>query len=512
MQGRDYRAARGLASALMVACAAVAGLPSSATAQQVQGSATTPVMSFFVRGVDTAADAYGNYLVVGGQGTLNAMCINAAGVPVSGVIPLNAAATGYASFPRVAYAQNLNNGLGGFMVVWGETPAGNPDTFRQLVARPVSCWGAVGPAQVVAGSVWWEPGNVAIKYSSTSRRFLVAWQNFPERQIRATVISLAGAPIAGEVQLSPGQARDPSVAWDWTTDHFGVSFSGETYSALTIVPAANPALFSRNTFNTSSAILTTMTDIAFNPFTRRYLMTWFEISGGSFAKVAEFNNTGNLLSAGVASTRLGSYDALAMAMNHVTGTFLMVGVDRASDTPLGLELNIRGFPFNGENTLSGTRPSYYPRVSATPVNRTWNVAFSGPTFSALSSLIATSFASNGGPGGSFDAPVPGPLPAPGPPPPPPPPPLPGVCPGAAPVPGWVCVSGNWVPPDHPLAGGGGVAPAPLPQPPPTSCTTIQPGPDWSCVNGNWLPITMACPTIRPGPNWRCVNGNWLPPQ
>jgi hypothetical protein len=33
-------------------------------------------------------------------------------------------------------------------------------------------------------------------------------------------------------------------------------------------------------------------------------------------------------------------------------------------------------------------------------------------------------------------------------------------------------------------------PVPLPPPPapvPSSCTTIQPGPTWVCVNGNWLP-------------------------
>ena len=48
-----------------------------------------------------------------------------------------------------------------------------------------------------------------------------------------------------------------------------------------------------------------------------------------------------------------------------------------------------------------------------------------------------------------------------------------ACLGGAPVAGWVCVNGGWLPPDHPLAGG--CAPAPAPAPAPSSCTTPQPG-------------------------------------
>jgi hypothetical protein len=509
----------------------------NALAQQVEGSATTPLMSFFVRGVDTAGDSSGNYLVVGGQGVLNAMCVNAQGVPISGVIPINAAPTGYASFPRVAFAQTMNNGMGGFMVVWGETPPGNPDTLRQLFARTVSCSGAVGTPRLVSGSVWWEPGNLSIAYSSTSMRFLVAWQDFPARVIKANVLDLTGAPLGGEVQLSAGQARDPGATWNWLTDQFGVSFSGETYSAFVTVPATNVALFTRNSFNVSNAILTTMTDVNFNPFTQRYVMAWFEISAGSLAKVAEFDAAGNLLTVGVASTRLGSYDALSLALNYVSGTFLLGGVDRSADTPLGLELNVRGFPFNGENTLSVTRPSYYTRVSSSAIAKSWNVAFSGPNFGAISSLVATSFASLGGPTGSFDAP---PAPPPSPTPTPTPTQSPSACPGTAPVPGWVCVSGNWLPPDHPLAIGASSpaptptpTPAPAPTPAPGTCPGTAPVAGWLCVSGNWLPPDhplavgatptptptptpapppTSCTTIQPGPTWRCVNGNWLPPQ
>jgi hypothetical protein len=105
-----------------------------------------------------------------------------------------------------------------------------------------------------------------------------------------------------------------------------------------------------------------------------------------------------------------------------------------------------------------------------------------------------------------------------------------------PVPGWVCVDGGWVPPDHPLALGG--AP-PLPPPPgdATDCLTRQPVANWLCVKGNWVPPDhplaianppvspspplapappvvgpVGCSTVRPAATWVCVDGGWVPPD
>jgi hypothetical protein len=463
-------------------------------AQQVQGGPTSAIIGGFVRGVDTAGNSNGNHLLVGGQGVITGVCVNAHGVPITGGIPINVTPTGYASFPRVTFSEHLFAGAGGFMVVWAETPPGNPDAMRQLFARPVSCTGAIGPAQFIYPAVWWEPGNLSIAYSSTSRRFLVAWQT-PEHTVAAATLSLQGNPASVAIPISAGMGRDPAVAWNPSTNQFGVSYSGETFSALAIVPAPNPEAFRRNTFNVSGGILTTMTDLAYNSATGHFVMAWFEISSGAFAKIAVFDGGGNLLGSGVASTRMGSYDALSMALNTITGTFLLAGVNRANDTTLGIELNQVGYPFNGENTLSGTGASRYTRVSASRLGGIFSVVFSGPNFSALSSLIATSYSSGGGPWASWGAGQPSPLPS------------PGSCTTIQPGPDWVCVNGNWLPP-----GSGGTPPPPPPPPPPPACPTVQPGPGWVCVNGNWLPPDMACPTIQPGPNWRCVNGNWLPPQ
>ncbi|HEX7088123.1 MAG TPA: PQQ-dependent sugar dehydrogenase [Vicinamibacterales bacterium] len=129
-----------------------------------------------------------------------------------------------------------------------------------------------------------------------------------------------------------------------------------------------------------------------------------------------------------------------------------------------------------------------------------------------------------------------------------------TCTTSAPAAGWVCVSGSWVPPDHPLAGsagggggtggtgggtnggtggtgGGGVV----------TCTTPAPGAGWVCVGGSWVPPdhplavsgggtgdtgggtgggtggtdgggAVTCTTPAPGAGWVCASGSWVPPD
>ncbi len=219
------------------------------------------------------------------------------------------------------------------MIAWAEAPydpAGN--VMRALFTRWVSCSGAMGPPQVVSWSTWWEPGNIALAHSPTSQNFLVVWQT-PAHTIPASLVDLNGAPWGPTVALSTSLGRDPSATWNPNTNLYGVAYSGETYSAFALVPPWNAAAFGRNTFNATAA-LTTMTDLVYNPFTKLYVMTWFEILSGSaaHARVAELDANGNIVTSGVASARLGSYDALSLALNPGTGTFLLVGVDRTVDT------------------------------------------------------------------------------------------------------------------------------------------------------------------------------------
>jgi phosphatidylserine/phosphatidylglycerophosphate/cardiolipin synthase-like enzyme len=88
------------------------------------------------------------------------------------------------------------------------------------------------------------------------------------------------------------------------------------------------------------------------------------------------------------------------------------------------------------------------------------------------------------------------------------------CTLSSPLPGWLCVNGDWVPPAGSLASAVGAG----------GCTTPSPGAGWVCVNGGWLPpasstpaptpapSSSGCTTVQPVPTWLCINGNWLPPD
>ena len=271
----DMRILAGRAVARLLAVLfTVAGLSGTASAQQIQAGATSEILGIFARGVDSAFDPNTRtYLVVGGAGTLYGICINEAGTPVSGAILINS--DFYGAFPRVRY------GAGGFLVVWGEE-VGAPS---QIHSRTVNCSGAVGPEQVISGphTAWLESGP-AIAYSSTSQRFFVAWKGFPpDSRVKGTMVDLNGAQFGPIVDLSAGFGRDPGVAWNSWNDTFGVSFSGETgpngttgFSAFAVVPAHNPAAFSRTTFNSIPGGLVTISDVDFNRYSGRFVMTWFE--------------------------------------------------------------------------------------------------------------------------------------------------------------------------------------------------------------------------------------------
>lgn len=219
--------------------------------------------------------------------------------------------------------------------------------------------------------------------------------------------------------VSSGFGRDPGVAWNPSTNEFGVSFSGETpggaYSAFAIVPAENPAAFRRTTFNAVAGGLTTITDLQFNPQTQHFVMTWFELTSGYFARIAEFDPTGSLLTQGIVSSTLGSYDSLGLSYNSLSGTFALVGVDRPSgstDQLLAVELNSRGYRFANEQVIgTGLTPVTYPRVAASQQSSRWFTAFSkgngqGARYQGTAEVIFNTATASGGPPGEYPG-VPG---------------------------------------------------------------------------------------------------------
>jgi hypothetical protein len=505
-----------------------------------------------VRGVDSAYDStHGVYLLVGAQGAAFGVFVNSAGVPLGSMFYIKPPKTSsdpyrFDSYPRAQFSPQM----GGFLVTWGEQ-TGDPgpvSVHARTVTYSPSNPGVpvLGAEHVLAGgSAAWGESGPAIGYSPTSQRFLVAWKHVgatnPQSTLQAQLVDLTGTPVGGVGVLSTGFARDPGVAWNSDTNQFGVSFSGQSsetgYSALAIVSASDASQFTRTTFNATGTAGQMITDLAYNPQTHHYVMTWFDVSSLS-ARIAEFDSSGNLLATGTASSKLGSYDALSLAYSAASQTFALVGLNRSTDGVMADELNSRGYRFAAEQIMPTTAlPARYTRVSSEgAAGAHWDISYAGGSggtglapFVAITNQAITSATVNGGPAGDYSTPPPSGGSSSG---------GSGTCTSVKPGDNWTCSNGNWLPPSAPPSTGGSSGsstPPPSTPPPSTGCTTIKPGPTWTCSNGNWLPPGSAppstggssssstpppsdpppastnCTTIKPGANWTCSNGNWLPP-
>jgi hypothetical protein len=457
-------------------------------------------------GVAVATDPVGDALVVSGTNEVVAQCVNSDGVPgaVITLKPYAAAGIPYASYPRARF------GSTSYLVVWPEEHSGG---VVVLMARTVSCpTGALGVTHQIGDSAWGAAMGPAIAYSATSAKYLVAWKTLPTAAgavIRVQLVNADGTMSGAPVQVSSGFGRDPGVAWNPIRNEFGVSYSGEigdsgAFSAFVVVPATNPAAFRRVTFNTISGGRTYLTDMAFNTQTQHYLMSWFQLAPGATAKVAEFDSVGTLLNMGVASTTLGSYDALSMAFNPASGTSLIAGIDGADQLRVA-ELNAHGVRFAAEQTVAtGFNPIRYPRVDGSGAGPRWFTALSRgngkAAFQGTGEVVFQTGTRNGGPAGSYattssSGGSTGSS---------------GSCTTPKPGANWICVNGNWLPPTTGGGSTGGTSTG--------SCTTVSPGAGWTCVNGSWHPpsstggtSTSSCKTVSPGAGWTCVNGSWFPP-
>lgn len=538
----------------VVAAALLATFASDASAQLTRIGNTREVATLasgIVRGVDIAFDPVANvYMVVGGQNAIAAQCVNSDGTNVGSPITIKGSSGAFGAYPRARYSRHANGGAGAFLVVWPEET--NQVTLK---ARMVSCSGVLGAERAIAsGHTAWLESGAAIAYSETSQQFLVVWKSFPpDVRVKAQLIDVNGAAVGSVVNLSSGFARDPGVTWNADRNEFGVSFSGElqqncgnspiAYSAFVRVPAGNISGFSRETFNTLACGLTTITDVAYNPTTRNYVMTWFEYPG-PYTRVAEFDAaTGALVTTGIASSTLGSYDALGLDYNPASGTFLLVGVERANDDVVAAELNYRGYRSAAENTISSsTRPARYPRVASSTLQARWNATFNVRNFLAVANQVVESSSRGGGAvgvygagsssgsgsGGSTPAPTPTPTPT------------PSACPSVQPGPTWQCSNGNWLPPSAEAPAPSPTptpSPTPSPSPTPANCSGNAPVSGWVCVGSGWLPpdhplalnapVSTPTPTPTPTPGtlpfcssgtppvggWvRLANSDWVPPS
>ena len=327
------------------------------------------------RGTDPQHDPSRDvYLVVSAYGSVTGIFVNQLGVPVTAPFTIKSVAGEYpfAAYPRAKYSPHVNNGAGGFLVTWSSEDGGggNISIRARVVAYPGTL---VGSESVVSTSTsrGWLEAAPAIAYSSTSKRFLIAWQGLAPYVIQSRLVGIDAAPIGDVVALSPGYGRDPGVAWNPVKDEFGVSYSAEysggAHSAFVLVPATNPAAFTRTSFNFVSGGLTAATDVEFNPNTGRFVMAWYEHVK---ARVAEIDQAGTVVSHGVASLTIGTYDGLSLAFNPVSRTFLLVGTNPFTDSLDGAELNANGVRLAGEVAIAGAK-ALYTRVGASQTSGAW---------------------------------------------------------------------------------------------------------------------------------------------
>jgi hypothetical protein len=464
-----------------------------------------------IKGTDSNWDpVHDVYLVVGAYGPHFGMFVNRFGIPVTGFFFIKTGGGG-SHFPRARYSPHVNGGAGGFLVTWAEEgPAGQHSLHTRIVAYPGILVGVENIISDFTSYPWLESG-AAIGYSPTSQRFYVAWMTYPTGStapafhLAGRLVGLDGAGLGGIQTLSSGLGRDPGVAWNPYANEFGVSFNGETsggtsgFSAFARVSPIDGS-FTRQTFNFIPGF-TFISDIDFNTWTGRYVMTWWQhlSGGGDETHVAEIDPAGNVITTGLVTTIFAGYNSLALAFNAITGTFALVSLP-ATDQVYATELNVRGFRAGALTEVGPGVTARYTRVSANTEAPEWNSSFVHNYLTALNLIIGTT-STGGGLPWAYGAP--GTPPPPGGSTPPPPPPS-GGCTTPQPASDWVCVNGNWLP----SSGSGSTNP---------QCPTTQPAPDWTCVNGNWLPpgsgggsTNPQCPTVQPGPDWVCVGGNWLP--
>jgi hypothetical protein len=396
----------------LVLLLAVVATPRHASAQISRVTVSKPVIGgLTLIGNDVAYDpAHKVYLVVAGYGAIYGVFVNTTGDPVSGVFRIGSADPGgaFGHYPRTEFSPDANNGQGGFLVTWHQ----NGEVHAVMAAYPS---GVISAEQNLGDMT--QGGSrggigTGLAYSPKYKRFLVTWTSLLWG-IQARFVDASGAPTGPVLALvPPGSSQFPAVAWNPSTDEFGLAYAGWGGGGAFVV-------FQRLRFDGAAAAAPTtfgfsggtfVTDIVFNPATNRYVMGW-SVGAGSFG--VQFDAAGTMIgSPALISGRIGSPTAFGLAYNPISGTFLAVSEDMAGTLEaVAAELNTQGTPLSvAMGVTDGAKGgSFVPRVTSRTDAREWNISYSRDYVSATNQIIAT--ASNGGT-------------APTPPAPPPPPPSP----------------------------------------------------------------------------------------
>lgn len=336
---------------------------------------TVNALSALTRG---SAIAFGNdvYLAVGSFGTVRGQLLNADGVPVGSMFVIQASAN-YTHFPRVGFSPHANNGQGAFLVTWHESDLAGGAT--SVHARLVSLGGALLSAdtRIGADGSWWEAGP-AVAYATQSREFLVVWHGRfgGANDISGARVSVTGALIANlAISSMPTWERDPSVAYNPTTDEFLVVYAG--YSTAGFVNAqrvkAGTGQLLGGPIVLSYGLGMFITDVSYSPASNQFLAAWYQDPPkGVYGRVVAANGSLPGIITPL-SLRFRAYDGLSLAFNKNSATGLLISHDAQSYEIGGVQVTAAGLPEGSGTVLTaaGDAPNYYPQAAASTSRPEW---------------------------------------------------------------------------------------------------------------------------------------------
>ena len=422
-----------------------AAASTTAFAQLSRATGSVPALTpgGTMRGTDTAYDpAHDVFLVVVGNGPDVRRLREQRRHPDLDSVRGHGRQPGMGTFSPVEYSRDVNNGAGGFLVSWHHNIGSLNYVFARIVSFDMPGFLVSGIQQISdgeQGGSWWETGP-AMAYSTTSRKFLLAWRTIAYG-IRGRFVDTNGSPFGGVMQFeNPGGSRDPALAWNAATDEFGLISTGwsstSALAAFRRIRASDGFISGRTSFGFSAGTFASAIDVN---SANQYVLAW-ALHPGTMSAV--FDQNGTQLTSNFVTGRIGHDQSLGMAYNPNSGTFLAVGSDGTSLELAAAEMKSDGEP----NTLAqiitdgAKHGSNYPMVSARTNTSQWNVAYERDFGGAVTQFIATSTTGGGSPSAP-PAPTPTPTPA----------PTPGPTLGCttpdpfASIGGGTCVSGGWVP-------------------------------------------------------------------
>ncbi|MBA3886383.1 MAG: hypothetical protein H0X67_11725 [Acidobacteria bacterium] len=398
------------ASALLLMCSAAASY-----ADLRRMGDTFSVIALGTRGHAAAHDSRNDvYLVVSTYGVLRGRFVSADGVPTGEPFQIQHSGH-YSHFPRVTYSPDANNGAGAFLVTWHESdqPGGFTSVHARLVASPGTL---ISPDTIIGNdSSWWEAG-AAVAYGSGSREFLVVWRG---RFGSANDISGARVDTLGQllghvaVTSTAGEFEgDPGVAYNPTTNEFLVSFAGAThvpYVGFQRVQAGTGHLLGSKTV-VAEAGGTWMTEVAYDPSANRFLIAWYSLPSGAIS--GRFVSAAGQVLGSVLhlSSRFAANDALSLAHNRWSNTFLLTSHDKHSAENGGVHVNGEGVPETSGTIFTGSGGSgnFYPRLAPSEIRPEWLLTSSR----AFAETMAQRLQADGSSGTPPVGPSPGPAPPP----------------------------------------------------------------------------------------------------